>query len=127
MLTALLVVVMLSSGQEMETDQTRFISRDLAIGFLCDMLIDYGPCDQGFEREITFHIEFTDGLPDSVPRDFTDIALWKAPEHEGLTEPGEGELVDRFRVYTSGVILYWSELPGMYIQWEDYLEGRTEL
>ncbi len=57
---------------------------------------------------------------------YFDFALRE--DHEGgAGDPATCPVIDRFRVYADGTILWFSPLPGMYISWEDYIAGITGL
>ena len=116
------LLLILAAG--LEGEDTLYIDHTHAITYLSDCLRLDEAYEDGVLETVRFRIEWMGELPDSTARDYTDIAM---------TDPGETvsddslPLLDRFRVYTDGRILYFSSIPGFFIPYEDFLRGRTEL
>ncbi len=58
---------------------------------------------------------------------YFDFVLRENHKPGGPGDPNTSPVIDRFRVYSDGTILWFSPLPGMYIAWEDFLAGVTGL
>ena len=58
---------------------------------------------------------------------YFDFVFRENHEPGGAGDPDTAPVIDRFRVYTDGTIMWFSPLPGMYIPWEDYIAGLTGL
>jgi len=110
-----------------QVEGTLYIYRGQAIGYLSSCLVYDEAYEDGVLDTVYFMIEWLDDLPDSMVRDYADIALREIP-YPGWTGTIDSlPLLDRFRVYTNGRILYYSPIPGFLIPYEDFLEGRTDL
>ncbi len=130
MLPLLLILI---AGVETEGGETLYIDNTLAITYLSDCLRIDEAYEDGVLETVSFLIEWVDELPDSTVRDYTDISLWE------LSDPGvpvaydSMPLLDRFRVYTDGRILYFSPIPGFFIpsspwnRFNDFNDRFTEL
>ncbi len=81
-----------------------------------------------FPENVMFMVEDEDSSTCSGSFDhFFDIAIREKHTAETGGDPNTAPVLDRFRVYIDGTILWWSPLPGMYISWEDFLSGVTGL
>lgn len=120
------LVLILVAGVQAEAEETLYIDHTLAIAYLSDCLKFDEAYEDGVLEAVCFMIEWMDELPDSTVRDYTDIAIRELSDL-GMTDDDSLPLLDRFRVYTDGRILYFSQIPGFYIPYEDFLKGRTDL
>ena len=101
---------------------------DGAILYLLESLLaDEAYEEPGFLETVVFTIENPDENPENEAREYFDIAMREYDVPDSVVDLRTLEVLDRFRVYTSGRILYWSTIPGMYIPYEDFLAGRTDL
>ncbi len=125
MVFALLLI--LAAGVHAEEAETLYIDHTHAITYLSDCLRFDEAYEDGILEAVCFMIEWMDELPDTAVRDYTDIAIRKLFDPEVLTADDTMPLMDRFRVYTDGRILYFSAIPGFYIPYEDFLKGITDL
>ncbi len=124
MLPLLLILV---AGIQTEGEETLCIDRTLAITYLSDCLRSDEAYEVGVLETVCFMIEWMDDLPDSTVRDYTDIAIRELFDPEVPVADDSMPLLDRFRVYTDGRILYFSPIPGFFIPYEDFLLGITDL
>jgi hypothetical protein len=97
-----------------------------------DYLVDCLERDSAYEAGLLEHSSFSieeEGTRDTEggTRHYFDIAMLEIHTPEGPGDPSTAPVRDRFRVYASGRILYYSPVPGMYIPYKDFLEGRTDL
>ena len=125
MVFALLLI--LAAGVQAEEAETLYIDHTMAIAYLSDCLEFDEAYEEGVLEAVCFMIEWMDELPDTAVRDYTDIAIRELFDPEVLTADDTMPLMDRFRVYTDGRILYFSPIPGFYIPYDDFLKGRTDL
>ncbi len=125
MVFALLLI--LAAGVQAEESETLYIDRTMAIAYLSDCLLLDEAYEDGVLEVVCFMIEWMDELPYTAVRGYTDIAIRKPFDPEVLTADDTMPLLDRFRVYTDGRILYFSPIPGFYIPYEDFLKGTTDL
>ncbi len=125
MVFALLLILV--AGLQAEVGETLYIDHTLALAYLSDCLWIDEAYEDGVLEGVCFLIEWMDELPDTTARDYTDIAIRELNE-PGVTVAYDSlPLLDRFRVYTNGRILYFSPIPGFLIPYEDFLMGRTDL
>ncbi len=110
-----------------EGEDTLYIDHAHAITYLSDCLRLDETYEVGVLEAACFMIEWMDELPDSTERDYTDIAIWELFDPGVPATDDSLPLLDRFRVYTDGRILYFSPIPGLLIPYEDFLRGRTDL
>lgn len=121
------LLMILAVNVQAQVEGTLYIYRSQAIGYLSNCLVHDEAYEDGVLDAVYFMIEWLDDLPDSMVRDYTDIALRKIPCPEWTGTVDSLPLLDRFRIYTDGRILYYSPIPGFLIPYEDFLEGRTDL
>ena len=121
------LLLILAAGVQAEEEETLYIDRTMAIAYLSDCLLLDEAYEDGVLEVVCFMIEWMDELPDTAVRDYTDIAIRKLFDPEVLTADDTMPLLDRFRIYTDGRILYFSSIPGFYIPYEDFLKGITDL
>ena len=121
-------LLILASGVPVEEGGTLFIDSTLAITYLSNCLRMDKVYEDGVLQTAYFMIEMMGKLSDTAESDYTDIAI-RIP-----CDPGEeiaaGDslpLLDRYRVYTNGQILYFSSIQGIFIPYVDFLSERTEL
>ncbi len=121
------LLLILIAGVETEGEETLYIDNNLAITYLSDCLRIDEAYEDGVLETVSFLIEWVDELPDSTVRDYTDISLWELSDPGVPVADDSMPLLDRFRVYTDGRILYFSPIPGFFIPYEDFLLGITDL
>ena len=121
------LLLILIAGVETEGEETLYIDNNLAITYLSDCLRIDEAYEDGVLETVSFLIEWVDELPDSTVRDYTDISLWELSDTGVPVADDSMPLLDRFRVYTDGRILYFSPIPGFFIPYEDFLLGITDL
>ncbi len=97
-------------------------------GYLLDCLQNNSMYPDPFPEDVLIFLEDEDSTAcgDSLNHYF-DITFRENHEIGGVGDPNTAPVIDRFRVYRDGTILWFSPLPGMYIPWEDYIAGITEL
>lgn len=125
MVFALLLI--LAAGVQAEEAETLYIDHSMAIVYLSDCLGRDEAYEDGVLEVVCFMIEWMDELPYTAVRDYTDISIRELFDQQVLTADDTMPLMDRFRVYTDGRILYFSPIPGFYIPYEDFLKGITDL
>jgi hypothetical protein len=97
------------------------------IRYLYGTLRGYEVYDPDVLEGMILTVEWLDGMPDCVSRDYTDIAV-RGPVAHGRVHDSESlPLIDRFRVYWYGGIMYSDPVMGFLIPFEDFLEGRTDI
>ena len=119
------LLLILAAG--VEGEDTLYIDHAHAITYLSDCLRLDEAYEVGVLETVWFRIEWMGELPDSTARDYTDIAIREQNVPGETVADDSLPLLDRFRVYTDGRILYFSTIPGFYIPYEDFLMGRTDL
>jgi len=124
LLPILLILIM---GVEAEDVETLYIDHTLAVSYLSDCLRIDEAYEEGILETVSFRIEWPDEPADSTVRDYTDITIWELSDSGVSVVDDSTLLLDRFRVYTNGRILYFSPIPGFYIPYEDFLRGITEI
>ncbi len=98
------------------------------VDYLADALVREAVYAEPFPENVMFIVEDEDSTTCSGSFDhFFDIAIRENHTAETGGDPATAPVLDRFRVYIDGTILWWSPLPGMYIPWEDFLNGITGL
>lgn len=98
------------------------------VNYLRNVLTQEAVYAEPFPENAMFIIEDEDSTTCSSSFDhFFDIAIRENHTAETGGDPNTAPVIDRFRVYIDGTILWWSPLPGMYIPFDDYLNGITEL
>jgi len=101
---------------------------DTVTGYLITVLTDAMVYEEPFPEHVMFIVENEDSTTCSGSFDhYFDITLREVHTPETGGDPNTAPVIDRFRVYIDGPILWWSPLPGMYVPWEDFLRGRTDL
>ncbi len=119
--------MILAVNVQAEIGETLCIDRNLAIGYLSDCLLYDEAYEDGVLETAFFTIEWLDSLPDSVARDYTDIAIRELHDPVGSGTFDSLHLIDRFRIYANGRILYSSPIFGYLVSYEDFLEGRADI
>jgi len=94
-------------------------SGEEAIDFLVGALQMSGAYGGGFPEGLSFGIEWMDGMPDDVYRDYYDIAVREVHPVGGPGDPNVSPVVDRFRVYTRGEVIWWHPLYGEFVPFEE--------
>ena len=95
--------------------------------YLYRCLVEDEAYDLSVLETAVFTVEWLDGMPDCALRDYTDIAM-RGPAGPGIVyDSGALPLIDRFRVYSDGRILYSSQLMGFLAPYEDFLRGRIDI
>jgi len=121
------LLMILAVNVQAQVEGTLYIYRGQAIGYLSNCLTYDEAYEDGVLDAVYFMIEWLDDFPDSTIRDYTDIALREIP-YPGWTGTVDSlPLLDRFRVYADGRILYSSPIFGFLVPYEDFLEGRTDI
>ena len=119
-----LLLILVAGG---EAEKTLCIDLTLAVDYLSDCLQRDEVYEDGVLEAVCFMIEWIDELPDSTARNYTDIAIRELFDLGVTADDDSLPLLDRFRIYTDGRILYFSPIPGFFIPYEDFLKGRTDL
>ena len=91
-----------------------------AIGYLLERLHEDGVYDASTIENISFSLEYLDGLSEDSWRDYYDIAVreWHRPGGEG--DPVTAPVLDRFRVYSrGGEILWWNPVIGTLLPYSE--------
>lgn len=98
------------------------------VTYLIMVLEDSGVYEETFPDNVLLIVEEEDS---STCRDsfehYFDIALRENHTPETGGDPVTAPVIDRFRVYRGGEILYFNPVAGMYVPYEDFLEGIMEL
>lgn len=121
------LLLSLVSGVQAAEGETLYIDHTLALAYLSDCLQRDEAYEDGVLEAACFMIERLDELPDSTKMEYIDIAIRELFDPGMRVADDSLPLLDRFRVYTDGRILYFSSIPGFFIPYEDFLRGRTEL
>ena len=121
------LLLILVWGVQAEEEETLYIDNAMALAYLSDCLLLDEAYEDGVLEAACFMIERMDHLPDSTTMDYTDIAI-RELHALGVTVDNDSlPLLDRFRIYTDGRILYYSRIPGFFIPYDDFLKGITDL
>jgi hypothetical protein len=94
-----------------------------AVDLLISTLSISGKCGSTFPEGISFSIAYLDNLPDDAFRDYYDIAIREVHRPGGHGDPNTAPVVDRFRVYDRGEIIWWQPVSGMFVPYEEFLES----
>ena len=98
-----------------------------AVQYLIGCLVADGAWDEAFPDSCTFHIENSESETADTPRSHHDVLVRERLPVGSEDDPAGGPLLYRFRVYFDGTVRYYSTIPGFFIPYEDFLEGRTDL
>ncbi len=93
-----------------------------AIDFLMGVLTWSGAYSGQFPEGYSFGIAWMDNLPEDVFRDYFDIAIREVHRPGGPGDPNISPVIDRFRVYTRGEVIWWHPLFGEFVPFEECLE-----
>jgi len=94
-----------------------------AIDLLISTLSISGKCGSTFPEGVSFSIAYLDNLSDDAFRDYYDIAIREVHRPGGQGDPDTAPVVDRFRVYDRGEIIWWQPVSGMFVPYEEFLES----
>ncbi|MBN2588210.1 MAG: hypothetical protein JXA64_05500 [Candidatus Fermentibacteraceae bacterium] len=97
-------------------------NEEQAIDYLVTFLSLSGACPGQFPEGLSFGIAWMDGLPEEACRDYFDIVIREVHEPGGPGDPNVSPVVDRFRVYSRGEVIWYDPLPGRFVPFEDWLE-----
>ena len=114
--------------QDVPLDSVLILTEFQALDYLVESLMADSAYEDSFFETSLFIAEYEDSL--TVPGDsshYFNIAIREKHETGGPGDPLTAPIRDRFKVYTHGRIVYWSAIPGMYIPYDDFLRGITEL
>ena len=92
-----------------------------AIDFLMGVLTWSGAYSGQFPEGYSLGIAYLDNLPEDVYRDYYDIAIREVHRPGGPGDPDISPVIDRFRVYTRGEVIWWP-LYGEFVPFEECLE-----
>ena len=94
-----------------------------AIEFLISVLSFSGMYGGVFPEGVSFSIAYLDNLPDEAFRDYYDIAIREVHTPGGPGDPNTAPIVDRFRIYERGEVIWWQPVFGMFVPYEEFLES----
>ncbi|MCK4504101.1 MAG: hypothetical protein KAW14_00675 [Candidatus Aegiribacteria sp.] len=95
-------------------------SRQEAIGYLLERLLEDGVYGADTIENISFGFEYLDGFPESAWRDYYDIAIREVHRPGGEGDPNTAPILDRFRVYSrGGEILWWNPVFGSLLPYSE--------
>lgn len=101
---------------------------DTMVNYLENALVRASVYAEPFPDNAMFIVEYEDSTTCVGSFDhFFDIAIRENHTAETGGDPDAAPVLDRFRVYVDGTVLWWSPLPGMYIPWDDFVSGITDL
>ena len=100
-------------------------TEDAAIEYLIECLQADSVYEETFPEFMSFTIEQSGGWSEDGAIEFHDVTIRENHLPGSGGDPNTAPVRDRFRVYLDGKILYYSPLPGMYISYGDFLEGRS--
>jgi hypothetical protein len=98
-------------------------SPEEAIEFLMGVLSWSGAYTGQFPEGYSFGTAWMDNLPDDVYRDYFDIAIREVHVPGGSGDPNISPVIDRFRVYRRGEVIWWHPLYGEFVPFEECLEN----
>ncbi|MCD4707210.1 MAG: hypothetical protein K8S62_05670 [Candidatus Sabulitectum sp.] len=96
-------------------------SYDEALDFLLERLIEDSVYRSSFPEDLSFGLEYLDNFPEDVYRDYYDIAIREVHRPGGPGDPNTAPIVDRFRIYHRGEIIWFKPAIGMFLPYEDIL------
>jgi len=98
------------------------------VSYLRNVLAREAVYPEPFPENVMFIFEDEDSTTCTGSFDhFFDIVLKADQSAKTGVDPNTAPVLDRFRVYIDGTVLWWSPIPGMYVPLEDFINGITEL
>ena len=97
-------------------------SYEEALDFLIETLSEDGIYESSFPEGLSFGLEYVDDFPEDVYRDYYDIAIREVHRPGGPGDPNTAPIVDRFRIYDRGEIIWFEPLIGMFVPYEEILD-----
>ncbi len=95
-------------------------SRQEAIGYLLERLLEDSVYDTDTIENISFSLEYPNNLPANAWRDYYDIAIREVHRPGGVGDPNTAPILDRFRVYSrGGEILWFNRLIGIFLPYSE--------
>ena len=96
-------------------------SYEEALDFLIDKLSEDGIYESSFPEGVSFGLAYMDNMPEDVYRDYYDIAIREVHRPGGPGDPNTAPIVDRFRIYDRGEIIWFAPVIGMFVPYDDIL------
>ena len=93
-----------------------------AVEFLITALTWSGAYGGPFPEGYSFEIGWLDGLEEDAWRDYFDIAIREVHRPGGPGDPNISPVVDRFRVYRRGEVIWFKMPHGEFVPFEERLE-----
>lgn len=94
---------------------------DEALSFLIERLSEDNIYRAAFPEGVSFNREYMDNMPEDAYRDYYDIAIREVHEPGGRGDPNTAPIIDRFRIYNRGEIIWWQPYMGIYMPYEEKL------
>ncbi len=92
-----------------------------AIEYLMTALIWSGAYTSDAIEGFSFGVEWLDDLPEDGYRDYFDIAIREVHQPGGSGDPNTAPVVDRFRVYSRGEVIWFRMPQGEFVPFEERL------
>ncbi len=96
-------------------------SYEEALDFLIEKLSEDSVYRSSFPEGLSFSPEYIGNIPEDVYRDYYDIAIREVHRSGGLGDPNTAPIVDRFRIYDRGEIIWFKPVIGMFVLYEEIL------
>jgi hypothetical protein len=96
-------------------------SYEEALDFLIDKLSEDGIYGSSFPEGLSFGLAYMDNFPEDVYRDYYDIAIREVHGPGGSGDPNTAPIVDRFRIYDRGEIIWFQPVIGMFVPYGEIL------
>ncbi len=97
-------------------------SYEEALDFLIDKLSEDRIYGSSFPEGFSFNLAYMDNFPEDVYRDYYDIAIREVHGPGGPGDPNTAPIVDIFRIYDRGEIIWFQPVTGMFVPYDDILD-----
>jgi len=94
-------------------------------GFLTGLLYqatEDGIYNSSFPEGLSFSLAYLDNFPEDVYRDYYDVAIREIHRSGGPGDPNTAPIVDRFRIYDRGEIIWFNPVIGMFVPYAGILD-----
>ncbi len=97
-------------------------SYEEALDFLIEKLSEDGIYESSFPEGLSFGLEYMDNYPEDVYRDYYDVAIREVHRPGGPGDPNTALVVDRFRIYDRGEIIWFNPVIGMFVPYTEIMD-----